>query len=85
MPSFSCHVYSLEVQHIVCLERRTEGGERRLKVTLACFVTSNTQAERQKFYVIVFPQSSLVFGDKIQCVSFWYNLSLQWTELKDAR
>lgn len=39
MPSFSCHVYSLEVQHIVCLEHRAEGGERRLKVTKACVVT----------------------------------------------
>ena len=38
MPGFSCHVYSLEVQHIVCLEHRGEGGEGRLEVTKAWIV-----------------------------------------------
>ena len=40
MPSFSFHVYSLEVQHITCLEHRAEGRKGRPKVTEACFIQS---------------------------------------------
>jgi hypothetical protein len=47
MPSFSCHVYSLEVQHIVCLEHRAEGGERRLKVTKTWIVTCAVANQRR--------------------------------------